>query len=170
MLLLNKGGVELGYFDIWYLIFRGCDIYLAPGGGWEVLFSPGLSVYLCVFLCVRPIFWYFISQLLVEISIWNSHRTLIGSYSIHWKKIDLHRSMVKVTGTVHCFLKVQSYHKNWAIEKFQYFFVDTSLYALSNETIQTWASREMTSQKIRRLTCKTPIPQLILLIKSSKKI
>ena len=26
------------------------------------------------------------------------------------KKIDLHRS--KVTGTVHCFLKVQSYHKN----------------------------------------------------------
>ena len=28
------------------------------------------------------------------------------------QKIDLHRSKVKVTGTVHCFLKVQSYHKN----------------------------------------------------------
>ena len=30
----------------------------------------------------------------------------------HSKNIDLHRSMVKVTETVHCFLKVQSYHKN----------------------------------------------------------
>ena len=30
------------------------------------------------------------------------------------------------------------------------FFVDASLYALSNETIQTLASREMTSQKIRQ--------------------
>ena len=34
--------------------------YLAPGGGCEVLFSPGLSVCLCVCvsvcLCVRPIF------------------------------------------------------------------------------------------------------------------
>ena len=29
--------------------------YLAPGGGCEVLFSP----YLSVCLCVRPIFWYF---------------------------------------------------------------------------------------------------------------
>ena len=28
------------------------------------------------------------------------------------KNVDLHRSMVKVTETVHCFLKVQSYHKN----------------------------------------------------------
>ena len=28
------------------------------------------------------------------------------------KNIDLHGSKVKVTGTVHCFLKVQSYHKN----------------------------------------------------------
>ena len=26
--------------------------------------------------------------------------------------IDLHMSKVKVTGTVHCFLKVQSYHTN----------------------------------------------------------
>ena len=54
---------------------------------------------------------------------------------------------VKVTGTVHSFLKVQSYHKNWDMQYFQYFLVDTSLYALSNETIKTWASREMASQK-----------------------
>ena len=51
--------------------------YLAPGGGCEVLFSPGLSVCLSVcvcvclsvYLCVRPIFWYFMSRLLEEISI-----------------------------------------------------------------------------------------------------
>ena len=62
--------------------------YLAPGGGCEVLFSPGLSV--CVSVCDQ-------------------------------------RSKVKVTGTVHYFLKVQSYHKNWAIEKFPFFFfIDTS--------------------------------------------
>ena len=50
--------------------------YLAPGGGCEVLFAPGLSVCVSVCLsvcvsdlCVRPIFWYFISRLLEEISI-----------------------------------------------------------------------------------------------------
>ena len=56
---------------------------------------------------------------------------------------------------------------------FNIFFVDTSLYALSNETIKTRASREMTSQKIRQyltLTCKTPIPKLLSLIISSTKI
>ena len=110
--------------------------------------SVCLSVCLCVCVCVRPIFWYFISQLSEEISIWNLYKILIGLYSIHWKIIVFHRSKVKVTGTVHCFLKVQSYHKNWAIDNFQYFFVDTSLYALSTETIKTWANREMTSQKI----------------------
>ena len=62
--------------------------YLAPGGGCEVLFSPSLSVCLsvCLCVCVRPIFWYFMSQLLEEISIWNLYRILIGSYSIHWNK------------------------------------------------------------------------------------
>ena len=104
--------------------------YLAPGGGCEVLFSPGLSVCVCVCVsvcvCVRPIFWYFISRLLEEISIWNLCRIFIGWYSIHWKNIDLHRSMVKVTETVHCFLKVQSYHKNWALEIIIFFFIDTS--------------------------------------------
>ena len=86
-----------------------------------------VCVCVCVCLCVCPAnIWYFISQLLEEISIWNVYRILIGLYSIHWKKIDLHRSKVKVTRTVHYFLKVQSYHKNWAIEKFQFLFIDTS--------------------------------------------
>ena len=50
---------------------------------------------------------------------------------------NLHRSKVKVTGTVHCFLNVQSYHKNWAIEKFHFFFIDTSYDTLFDETIKT---------------------------------
>ena len=41
-------------------------------------------------------------------SIQDTNRVVINSTT----KIDLHRSKVKVTGTVHCFLKVQSYHKN----------------------------------------------------------
>ena len=45
-----------------------------------------------------PIFWYFISQLLVEISIWNSYRTLIGSLSIHWKKMTLIGQMSRSQG------------------------------------------------------------------------
>ena len=36
-------------------------------------------------------------------------------------KFDLHRSKVNVSGAVHYFLKVQSYHKNSAIEKFHFF-------------------------------------------------
>ena len=98
-----------------------------PEGVARYCFHPDcLCVSVC--LCVRPIF--------------------IGFVLNSLKTIDLHRS--KVTGTVHCFLKVQSYHKNWAMENFQYCFVYTSLYALSTETIKTGASREMTSQKIRQ--------------------
>ena len=48
--------------------------YLAPGGGCEVLFSPGLSVCVsvCVCVCVSVCpadIWYFISRLSEEISI-----------------------------------------------------------------------------------------------------
>ena len=51
----------------------------------SVCLSVCLSVCVCVsvYLCVRPIFWYFISRLLAEISIWNLYRILIGLYSIH---------------------------------------------------------------------------------------
>ena len=92
----------------WHVAGRGiCHLwlpcYLAPGGGCEVLFSPGLSVCVsvCVCLCVCPAnIWYFISQLLEE-----KNLTFIGQRS----------------RTVHYFLKVQSYHKNWAIENFNFF-------------------------------------------------
>ena len=42
------------------------------------------------------------------------------------RPFDFYGLKAKVIGTVHCFLKVQSYHKNWAIEKFQICFIDTS--------------------------------------------
>ena len=53
------------------------NIYLAPGGGCEVLFLPGLSVCLsvcvsvcvCVCVCICVSGQYFISRLLEEISI-----------------------------------------------------------------------------------------------------
>ena len=66
----------------------------------SVRLSVCLSVCMPVCVCVWPIFWYFISRLLEEISIWNLYRILIELYSIH-----LHRSRVKVTGTVLCFFE-----------------------------------------------------------------
>ena len=48
-----------------------------------VCLSVCVCVCLSVYLCVRPIFWYFISRLLEEISIWNLYWILIGLYSIH---------------------------------------------------------------------------------------
>ena len=83
--------------------------YLAPGGGCEVLFSPGLSVCLCV--CPANILVFYFSAIIRDIDlkfIQDTYRVVLNSLN----KIDLHRSKVKVTGTVHCFLKVQSYHKN----------------------------------------------------------
>ena len=92
-----------------YYYYNNSNIITSPPEG--VARYCFVCVCLCVCVCVRPIVWYFISRLLEEISIWNLCRIFIGWYSIHWKNIDLHRSMVKVTETVYCFLKVQSYHK-----------------------------------------------------------
>ena len=98
--------------------------YLAPGGGCKVLFSPCMSVCLClcVCLCVCPanILVFYFSAIWRDIDlkfIQDTYRVVLNTQ----KNIDLHRSKVKVTGTVHCFLKVQSYHKNWAIEFFFFF-------------------------------------------------
>ena len=86
-------------------------IYLAPGGGCEVLFSPGLSVCLCVCLsvcvsvCPADILVFYFSAIRRDIDltfIQDTYRVMLDSL----KKIDLHVSKVKVTGTVHCFLKV----------------------------------------------------------------
>ena len=127
-------------------------------------FSPGLSVCLSVCLCVclsvcpANILVFYLSAIRRDIDlkfIQDTYRVVLNSL----KKMSF-------TG------QRSSYHKNRAIENFQIVFVDTSYDNLFDETITTRASREMTSQKnvnIWHPTCKTPIPQLILLIKSSKK-
>ena len=50
-----------------------------------IVFTRSVCLCVCVCVCVRPIFWYFISQLLEEISIWNLYRILLRLYSMHWK-------------------------------------------------------------------------------------
>ena len=98
-------------------ICRVCfeDYYLAPGGGCEVLFSPGLSVCVCLSVCdcVCPanILVFYFSAIRRDIDLkfmQDIYRVVLNTQT----NIDIHRSKVKVTGTVHCFLKVQSYHKN----------------------------------------------------------
>ena len=93
------------------------DYYLAPGGGCEVLFSPCQSVCLCVCLCVcvcvcpANILVFYISATRRDIDlkfIQDTYMVVLNSQ----KNSDLHMSKVMVTGTVHCFLNVQSYHKN----------------------------------------------------------
>ena len=86
-----------------------------PGGGCEVLFSPVcLSVCMSVCLSVCPanilVFYFSATRRDIDLKfIQDIHRVVLNPLE---KNIDLHRSMVKVTETVHCFLKVQSYHKN----------------------------------------------------------
>ena len=63
-------------------------------------------------MCPADILVFYFSAIRIDIDlkfIQDTHRVELNSLK---KKFDLHRSKVKVTGTVHCFLKVQSYHKN----------------------------------------------------------
>ena len=86
-----------------------------PEGVARYCFHPVcLSVCVCVCLCVCPanILVFYFSAIRRDIDlkfIQDTYRVVLNSLN---KKIDLHKSKVKVTGTVHCFLKVQSYHKN----------------------------------------------------------
>ena len=78
-----------------------------------VCLSVCLSVCLCVCLCVclANILVFYFSAIRRDIDlkfIQDTYRVVLNSL----KQIDLHRSKVKATGTVHCLLKVQSYHKN----------------------------------------------------------
>ena len=65
----------------------------------------------CVSVCPADILVFYFSAIRRDSDlklIQDTYRVVLNSLKI----IDLHRSKVKVTGTVHCFLKVQSYHKN----------------------------------------------------------
>ena len=72
-----------------------------------------LSICMSVCLCVCPanILVFYFSAFRRDIDLkcmQDTNRDVLNSL----KNIDLHRIKVKVTGTVHCFLKAQSYHKN----------------------------------------------------------
>ena len=65
----------------------------------------------CVCVCPANILVFYLSAIRRDIDLkfmQDTYRVLLNPQ----KNIDLHSSKVKVTGTVHCFLKVQSYHKN----------------------------------------------------------
>ena len=65
----------------------------------------------CLSVCPANILVFYFSAIRRDIDlklIQDTYRVVLDSL----KNIDLHMSKVKVTGTVHCFLKVQSYHKN----------------------------------------------------------
>ena len=109
--------------------------------------SSVVCLSVCLSVCLWPIFWYFISRLLDTYMHYTSYYGLkyapkmllwklgaIYLVMLAWppyytcrvvlnslKQNYLYRLKVKVTGTIHCFLKVQSYHKNWDIENFQSF-------------------------------------------------
>ena len=82
-----------------------------PEGVTRYCFHPAcLCVCVCVSVCPANILVFYFSAIRRDIDlkcIQDTYRVVLNSL-----KIDLHRSKVKVTGTVHCFLKVQSYHKN----------------------------------------------------------
>ena len=72
-----------------------------------IVFTLSVCVSFCV--CVYPanmLIFYF-SAIRRDIDL----KFIQDTYKVVLKNIDLHRLKLKVTGTVHCFLKVQSYHK-----------------------------------------------------------
>ena len=81
-----------------------------------------LCVCLSVCLCVCPAnileFYFSAIRRYIDLKfIQDANRDVLNSL----ENIDLHMIKVNVTGTVHCFLKAQSYHKNWVIENFNIF-------------------------------------------------
>ena len=70
-----------------------------------------VCVCVCVSVCPANILVFYFSATRRDIDlklIQDTYGVVLDSL----KKIDRHMSKVKVTGTVHCFLKEQSYHKN----------------------------------------------------------
>ena len=85
-----------------------CLITSPPEGVARYCFSPGLSVCLsvcvsvCLSVCPANILVFYFSAIRRDIDL----KVIQDTYRV------VLNSKVKVTGTVHCFLKVQSYHKN----------------------------------------------------------
>ncbi len=64
-----------------------------------------------------------------------------GDIATAGKKCDLQISKVKVTAMAHCFNNVALYLQNQTRENSHFFWVNTSWYTLSDETIKTRANR-----------------------------
>ena len=76
-----------------------------------IVFTRSVCLSVCLSVCPANILVFYLSAIRRDIDltfIQDTYRVVLNSLT----KNDLHRSKVKVTGTVHCFLKVQSYHKN----------------------------------------------------------
>ena len=114
-----------------------------------------------------PIFWYFISQLLVEISIWNSYnRVALKKIVFHVKGQGHRAGTLLFEGTV---ISQKLSHGQFSI----FFCIHLFVCPINWNNKNLSEQRNYVTKKyvnIWRLTCKTPIPQLILLIKSSTKI
>ena len=89
--------------------------YLAPGGGCEVLFSPGLSVcvsvYVCISVCPANILIFYISATRRDIDltfIQDTYRVVLDSL----KKLTFIGQRSRSQGRYIAFVKVQSCHKN----------------------------------------------------------
>ena len=152
--------------------------YLAPGGGCEVLFSPGLSVCLsvcvcvCVCLCVRPIFGilflgyqkryrseiyigYLYSCTQFNEKYWPSYVKGQG----HWDGSLLFKGAV---------ISQKLGHRKI------YIFFHRHLLAYSirwnNKNLSEQRNDVTKNSQYLTLTCKTPIPKLLILIKLSIQI
>ena len=68
-----------------------------------------MCVCVCVCVCPVNILVFYFSAIRRDIDL-KFMQDIYGVVLKSLKNIDFHRSMVKVTETVHCFLKVQSYH------------------------------------------------------------
>ena len=95
-----------GYCNIWTLLV----MCLLHNTQWHIINVSVCPANILVFYFSairRDIDLKFIQYMVLSVSEYTY--TVVLNSLTH---IDLHRSMVKVTGTVYCFLMVQSYHKN----------------------------------------------------------
>ena len=101
--------VFISRYFIFLVIIKKIFITSPPEGFARYCFYP-VCLSVCVSVCPADILVFYFSVIRRDIDlkfIQDTYRVVLNSL----KKIYLHRSKVKVTGTVHCFLKVQSYHK-----------------------------------------------------------
>ena len=100
-----------------------CLVTSPPEGAARYCFHPvclSVCVSVCLSVCPADILVFYFSAIRRDIDlkfIQDTYRVVLNSLN----KIDLHRSKVKVTGTVHCFLKVVISQK-LSHRKFSFFF------------------------------------------------